>query len=1122
MKRTLLVFLLILGWTLGYAQVRQTITGTVKDSKGEELPGVSILEKGTTNGVQSQANGTFSITVAANATLRFTYLGYTSKEVAVGSNTTINVTLAEDTELLSEVVITGFGQATETRKLSSSVTEVTGEELARANTANLVNALQGKVAGVMINQGASGPQSSSKIRIRGNASLGSNTQPLVVLDGVLIEPGTTGADSWGDNADFGNTMKNLNPDDFESVTVLKGAAASALYGSKAQNGVLLISTKKGKTTKGLGVSIAQTSSFDDPYKLVDFQNEYGGGISPVFEKDASGVEMVSNIANINQGGYSFGPRFDGRMVKDLDGTMRPWSANEPLDFFETGKFINTNLAVEGASDNTTFRLSYTNLDNSSILPGNELNKNTFAIRATQKVSKSISLDASVNYSLSNSLNPGRQGSRNNPLFAFSYYMPRNADISYYTKNYINPVTGGALSSSEADLYDPYRLGSWAFDFFEDDRSQKESNLLANLDVNFQLTPWLSALVKANTNSAGINYERKKLGRGVDFQGGDYQISQSTNRSYRVQGLLNANRRLSEDIEATLSVGGESYQFNVNGTGYYNESYTTGGFKIPGVFAISNSVDPAITRAFPNPGRRTDAVYAYGDFTWKNMLTLNYSGRNDWSSSLTYKDGSGDYSYFYPSVGLAFVASELPALKNSNVFSFAKLRAALAYTGLDAEPQFTNRAGYYNLNGSFNNASGGNQSVYGFSDQILRNLNLKNQLTREIEIGADLRFLNNRLGFDIAWYKRNSTNQILSFSLPAESGVSSQSLNAGDIQNQGIEILMTATPVQNTNFNWTSNINFTLNKNKILELAPGVDTYELDLAFGNDIASVAKVGGDYGTLVTSYAFSNYQKKDANGNPISHPSNGKRVIGNTGSSTTGGYYTFVRSGDYNGERKELGSMMEDFLASTTQQVGYKNLNLSFQVDAKVGGLMASGTHQYGSANGSLANSLAGRNAASGGVTYVDNAGVSHDDGIIPDGVLNDGLTAVNSSGATVDLGGMSYADAVQQGLLKPIPAYAYYENLSQWSSGIREYSTFENSWVAVREVSLGYTLPSKLVQNLRLNNLRVALTGRNLGYLWKTAKDGINPEGIFSNRAGAFAEYGGWPYVRSLGFNIQAGF
>ena len=1122
MKRTLLVFLLILGWTLGYAQVRQTITGTVKDAGGESLPGVSILEKGTTNGVQTQADGTYRITVAANATLRFTYVGYTTKEVPVGSNTTLNVTLAEDSELLNEVVITGFGERTEKRKLSYSVTEVKGEDLARANNANIVNSLQGKVAGVMINQGASGPQSSSKIRIRGNASLGSNTQPLVVLDGILIEPGTTGADSWGDNADFGNTLKNLNPDDYESITVLKGAAASALYGSKAQNGVLLINTKKGHTTKGLGVSIAQTSSFDDPYKLVDFQNEYGGGISPVFEKDAAGVDMVSNIANINQGGYSFGPKFDGHMVKDLDGTMRPWVANNPLDFFETGKFINTNVAVEGASENTTFRLSYTNLDNSSILPGNELKRNAFAIRATQKVSKSISLDASVNYTLSNSVNPGRQGSRNNPLFAFTYYMPRNADIAFYTQNYINPVTGGALSSSEADKYDPYRLGSWAFDFFEDNRTQKENNLLANLDVNFKLTPWLSALVKANTNSSGINYEREKLGRGINFQGGDYQITQSTNRSYRVQGLLNGNRRLTDDIEASFSIGGETYQYNVNGSGYYNESYTTGGFKIPGVFAISNSLDPAVTRAFPNPGRRTDAVYLYGDFTWKDLVTLNYSGRNDWSSSLTYKDGSGDYSYFYPSVGLAFIASELPAIKNSNVISFAKFRGALAYTGLDAEPQLTNRAGYYSLNGSFNNASGGNQSVYGFSDNVLRNMNLKNQLTRELELGADLRFFNNRLGFDISWYKRNSTNQILSFALPAESGVSSQSLNAGDIQNQGIEILMTGTPLQTKNFNWTSSINFTRNKNKIIKLAPGVDTYELDLAFGNDIASVAKVGGEYGTLVTSYGYSEYQKKDASGNPVSHPNNGMRVLGNTGYGTTGGYYTFVRSGDYNGERKELGTMMEKFLASTTQAFNYKNINLSFQVDAKVGGLMASGTHQYGSANGSLANSLFGRDAASGGVAYTDNAGVTHNDGIIPDGVLNDGLSAINAAGQTVDLGGMTYADAVQQGLLKPIPAYAYYENLSQWSSGIREYSTFENSWVAVREVSIGYNLPAKLTQNLKLNNLRVALTGRNLGYLWKTAKDGINPEGIFSNRAGAFAEYGGWPYVRSLGFNIQAGF
>jgi len=1112
--RCLSILLLCFLTTAAFAQ--KNVTGTVKDASGNPIPGVSILEKGTQNGTSTNADGKFSLTVKEGAKLIIRSIGLVTQEVSASANLTI--VMNDDSKSLNEVIVTGFGVKKEVKRLSYSATAVGGAELAQANNSNVVNALQGKVAGVMINQGASGPQSSSRIRIRGNASLQNNTQPLVVYDGILMDQGISGADSWGDAADFGNIMKNINSDDIESISVLKGAAASALYGSKAAGGVLLITSKKGKTTKGLGVTVSQTSSFDDAYKFVDLQNEYGGGISPVFAKDANGMDVVDQQAGYYVGGYSFGPKLDGRMVKDLDGVVRPWVANNPLDYFNTGKFINTNVSVEGANENTTYRLAYTNLYNSSVLPGNNLKRDAFALRVTRVISKAISVDASVNYTMSNSLNPARQGSANNPLFAFTYYKPRNVDLSAYIDNNINPVTGGALGSSNRNLYDPYGIGSFAYTLQNDNRTQKENNLLANIDVNIKILPWLSALVRTNTNFYNIAYERKNRGNGVAFSGGDYEITQNTNKSYRIQGLLNATKELSNDFELNASLGAETYQKNLGNSAFYNRSYTNGGLKIPDVYSIANSINPASTTAYPNLGERTDAVYLYGDVTWKNMLTLNFSGRNDWSSSLTYKDGHGNYSYFYPSVGLSWIFTELPAFKNSSVLSFGKLRASYSYTGLSAQPQYTNTAGYYRLqDGTFSNANGGNQSVYGFSDNILKNNNLKNELTKELEIGTNLGFLKNRINIDFAYYKKNSYNQILSFALPQESGVSSQALNAGNIQNQGIEVLLTAKPIVSKDFNWNASVTFTRNRNKIIELAPGVENYDLDLAFGNDITSVARVGEIYGSLITGYGYSYYQKKDASGNPIASPSNGKKVLGNTGYGTTDGYYTFVRSQDYDGTRKNLGTMMENYLASTRQELSYKNFTLSFQIDAKIGGLMASGTHQYGSANGSFANSLFGRDEASGGVTYTDKNGVVKHDGIIPDGVLNDGL---QSNG--VDLGGMTYADAVKQGLLKPIPAYAYYENLSQWSSGIREYSVFENSWVALREVTVGYNVPSKYLTKLKINTLSLNLTGRNIAYLYKTAKDGINPESIFSNRAGAFAEYGGWPLVRSLGFNIRASF
>src|SRR5688500_1535368 len=282
--------------------------------------------------------------------------------------------------------------------------------------------------------------------------------------------------------------------------------------------------------------------------------------------------------------------------------------------------------------------------------------------------------------------------------------------------------------------------------------------------------------------------------------------------------------------------------------------------------------------------------------------------------------------------------------------------------------------------------------------------------------------------------------------------------------------MTANPVKGRYFNWNSTINFTRNRNKIIKLYPGVPSKDLELAFGADVIAKAIEGQQYGVIETGHGFAIYQAKDANGKPIDHPNNGKRVIGSAPNGSTNGAYTFMRSQDYDGSKKILGSIMEKFLLSTTQEFTYKNFNLNIQVDSKVGGLMASATHQYGSANGTFKNSLFGRNAESGGIQYDDN-GVIKNDGIIPDGVLNDGIS-VTVGGQTVDLGGMTYADAVASGYLKPIPAYVYYENLSQWSSGIREYSIFENSWVAVREISLGYNLPSSFTNKIRFSSLRVS--------------------------------------------------
>ncbi len=1092
------------------AQVKKTITGVVRDNSGLGLTGATVNEKGTNNNAVTDGNGSFTIRIADNATLVISYAGFQTMEIAPGAQSQVSVTLEASTTTLNEVVVTGFGVRRQTKKLSYSVQEVKGDELARTNTPSLVNALQGKVAGVMINQGAGGPSSSSRIRIRGNASISkSNTQPLFVVDGVLIKPGTSGADSWGDARDFGNELKNLNPDDYESVSVLKGSAATALYGSDAQFGVVLITTKKGRERKGLGVSLTHSSTFEKAYRLPDFQNVYGGGINQTFAKGADGVNEVDRDYGPY---YSFGPKFDGQMVRDQDGRMIPWKANDLLDLFQTGQYYNTNVAVEGGSDKTTFRFSYTNSKNNSVMPNNSFGRNVFTLRATQKLSSAINMDATVTYATSNSRNPMLQGGNSNPIFRLAYSNSRHYDIPYYQNIFIDPVRGGRIGASGNATSNPYSRGSMTsvfWNYYEKNITQKEDNLRANLDINFNILPWLNLLVRGNVNSINIARENKERGELPGFLGGYYALYQSTNKYGRLQSLLTANRTFGQDFDASLTVGGET---NRGLSGYENNANTNGGFKVADIYALSNSKNPIQANGREFPQSRLDAVYGYGDVTWRDRLTLNFSARNDWNSTLTYPNGNGEHGYFYPSVGLAWIFSE--SLQDNAAFdflSFGKLRASLGYSGAGTNIFETSRGFGYGLLGNYTNWNGSLIPQYGLRTFDLGNFNLKPERSREFEVGADLRFLDNRLGVDFAWYKKNTFNQIITLAAPPESGVSSRLINAGNIQNQGIEVILNGTPVRTKDLQWNTTFNFSRNRNKVIDIdqANGVTSLELDLAFGADVKSVARVGKEYGTIVTNYAYATYQKKDANGNPIDHPSNGQKMLKQNG--------VYWRSGDAGQGEKEIGSMMEKFLLSNSNDVRFKDFSLFVQVDSKFGGMMASATHQYGSNYGSFESTLFGRDAANGGIEFTDANGVKRSDGIIPEGVFSDGIK-LNG----VDVGGMSYSEAVSKGLILPMKAWEYYEGIGSWGTGIREYSVFENSWVALREVSLGYTIPRRLSSKLKMNNLRVSAVGRNLLYLYNSSKDNIHPESIFSSRAGAFAEYGGVPYIRSIGISVNAGF
>ncbi len=1092
---TYLVPLLFLCMWGGFAFAQQrVVSGTVTDNTGNPVPGVTVQVKGSKTTTAADTQGKFKISVpSVNSVLVFTSVGFQPKEQVVGSGN-LSVTLFNEAGQLNEVVVTGFGTRTNTKKLAYAIQEVKGEDLARAGSVNVINSLQGKVSGVMINQGAGGPSSSSRIRIRGNSNISGGTMPLFVIDGVLIQPGATGADSWGDNRDFGNQLKNLNPDDYETMTVLKGSAASALYGSQALNGVILITTKKGKSRPGLGVTVNHTTTINKVYRLPDFQNVYGGGTMPTFAKTTDGKDMIPNDDYAPY--YSYGPKFDGRQIVDADGIVRSYKANNMMDLYQTGLINNTNVAVEGGSDKTTVRFSYTKTSEQGIVSTNKFDRNTFALRATQKVGDFINMDFSINYAISNSRNPMQQGGQSSLLYRLAYSNSRSFPIDNLFNNYIDPIKGGRVQKS------PYLRGAVTDDMwsiYQTNVSQKENNLLANLDITANITPWLNLLVRGNINSIDIVNESKQRGDGPGFTSasfGSYSLYTSGQKSGRIQTLLSATKTINEDFDFSATVGGES-QRGLGGTRL--RASTSGGFKIADIFSLSNSKNPVNIdngQSGIYPQSRLDAIYGYGDITYKNMLTLTGSVRNDWTSTLTYPDGHGDYSYNYPSVGVSWIFSELLQNPKYNFLSFGKLRASYGVTGGGTDI-YTTSTGNYVLNGNYTDVGGAVIPRYGFQGNNLGNLNLKPKRASEYEFGTDLRFANNRIRLDAAIYKKNTRNEIISLGAPVESGIGGRVINAGNVENKGIEVLLAGTPLRTKNVEWNTTFNFTRNKNKIVELYPGVTSTDLDLAFGADVRSVARVGSDFGTIVTSYAYARDE------------ATGQKLLQQNG--------TYWRSGAYGQGEKVLGSAMEKFLLSNINEVRYKSFNLFVQVDSKVGGMIASTTHQYGAQYGNYQSTLFGRDAASGGIAYTDGNGVQRNDGIIPEGIFGKN-TLING----VDVSGMSYAEAVAKGYKKPIAALDYYEGIASWGTGIREYSVFDNSWVALREVSVGYDFPKNITTKMHINKLRLNLSGRNLVYLYTNTKDGIFPEAIYSSRPGAFAETGGGPYQRQVALGLLAGF
>ncbi len=1067
------------------------VTGIILDGNGDPIPGVNVVIKGTSTGGVTDIDGRYSISVpSSSSVLVFSFVGYETQELLVGDKRILDIVLNESAQALGEVVVTALGMSRDKKALGYAMTELKGVDIARANVANPINGLQGKVAGVQINMGNSGPQSAQRIIIRGNSTLRENNQPIFVVDGIIIDNELNQKGETVGMQDFGNDLKNLNSDDFETVSVLKGAAATALYGSRAANGVILITTKKGKKGEGIGVDVSHTQTWEVVYKFPDFQNEYGTGVLPAWPLNPDGSDS-RNVA----AGRSFGPKFDGQPFR-VDGVDLIYSAKEDnlKQMYKTGRYINTNVAIHGGDEKGTFRFSYSNLQSEGVTINNEYDRNSFSLNATRQISRFIEAESGFVYATSKTRNPTFQGGSRNPVYDFAYSVPREYDTEYWMNNY---------KSANGDGYnpgDPYGYSANLFEFLENNYYEKLDNIRGYLNLNFNLTHWLKASLKGDLNKVFVNRENQVLATGqTNYDGAKYEINDRRKDQYKVTAMLSAFH----DFDNELSISGSAAVERWDTKSAYHNTVSTNGLRNPGQFDMTNSTAPATTTVRDNTDRkRINSIYAFVNMSYKNQLYLDLTGRNDWSSALIYKNGGGTVSYFYPSISSSWIFSETFRSSLPEFISFSKLRASYAIVGNDCEPYLTTATGFYKFSNTFVNPNDGrNYPYYEFDSNSLPNLALKPEKQHSVELGLDMRFLQNRAGFDFAWYRTNTKNQIMQLAMASETGVGSRWINAGNMQNTGIEIQLNGTPIRTNDWEWNLMVNFTKNWNKVIELTDGISKYKIGSGTA-DTEAWATVGGAYGDIYTNYAYARDDQ-------------GRKLLNESGGWQRAGKSTLI------------GSLQPDFLGGFSSTLSYKAFSLNIVADARFGGDIYSSSYGYGTSSGTLKSTLFGRDQEHGGLMRIDkkdpNGNRTVYDGMIPDGVFAPNTVVKIGEDNSIDISGKTYKEAMDLGAKDgPVAAHDYYDNLASWTNGIREEFIVDCSWVAIREIALWWNMPKKWSTKLYMQNVNIGLVVRNVGYLYNSLPNNIHPEGLASNKSWEYSESGGAVYSRNIGFSVNVSF
>ena len=1084
--RPFFIVLMLFLFFANAAFAQKKVTGTVTDgATGEPLIGVNIVVKDSPGvGTISDLDGSFELEVTGEeAVLVFSFIGYEQKEMAVSGNTVFEVFLQEDSRQLQEVVVTALGIKRQKRELGYSTESFNGDELVLSNAPNVVSSLSGKSAGVQVTSANGVDGGTTRIVIRGNNNIDANNQPLIVVDGVPLEndPGLTDV---GRGVDWGSAINNINPNDIEDMNILKGPTASALYGSRGANGVVLITTKRGRKQQGIGITYNVNHKIIQPFYYRDVQNIYGAGgplslLEPTLPTNDEGVYIyprenhaidgpygkpTTELFGFYSTGVSWGPKMEGQQVRWWDGEMRSFDPQPDnlKQFFSNGNTTTHNLSFSGGGKMGTMRVSLTRTDHKAIVPNSNFDQTTVNLGSRLDISSKVHADISINYINYNRLNSPTLGDNNESSFGkgILYSWPRSYKGLEKEINILPDGTRNDYGGQYPFTFSPPHL--W-WNTYNNNTELSRNKLIGALALTYDVTSWLNVTGRMGTDFNLDQFEtRNKPIDNLGILNGYYSNELG-------KDVVRNNEFLVTAYKDGVFLPGFDAKISFGGTQWSRERYglkgNTGRWVNPWLYAFNN-YENILEGSRVNEFRfekKINSLYGFLNLGYRDFVFLELTGRNDWTSSLPLESNS----YFYPSASLSFIATKAFDLRRLDWLSFWKIRGAYAQTATDTDP--------YQVDFVYSTGNFGGQQTASLPGTIPP-IALKPQQANSYEIGTTFGLFNDKVNFDFTYYYIQSFDQILNSPLPSSSGASQIRINTGELENKGFEAILNVTLIENRNFFWQTGLNISRNRNRVVSLGDGAKLLEIANIWGlNGPAIAVREGEEYGTII-GYDY------------VRHEGTGQPILNEDGT-----LYQISES------RVPIGNASPDFIGGWTMRLGFKGLTLSTLVDTKWGGDIYAGSYVIGLQTGQSPETLPERQG--GGLPFTDPAGNVRNVGVVLPGVYADGTPN----------------DKVVHYYFK------YIGNTGGWGRFLSTPGIRENTWVKLREVALSYRFPESLNRKTKVfQDLTLSVTGRDLFYLYTTLPDRINPEG--SNGAGNAQglEWASFPGVRSVTVGLNASF